>query len=164
MIKNDLLNDPKKSGERKMTFYGIDYLERQSNINDYLKYLIIFGSLLILIFVFSLYMRHRIQTKYRDLSIIFFLILMFALGVQYSDYQTNLTKHSQSSQMVNFVKSLAKQESVDTTDIFVNGTQFSDGIIIKIDKKFFKVTLSNDQSSYTLTESYLIDKNANYMK
>ncbi|MFC4771568.1 DUF3290 domain-containing protein [Enterococcus hermanniensis] len=147
-----------------MTFYGIDYLERQSNINDYLKYLIIFGSLLILILVFSLYMRHRIQTKYRDLSIIFFLILMFALGVQYTDYRSNQTKHSQSSQMVNFVKRLAAQEKVDSKEIFVNATQFSDGIIVKIDKKYFKVTLSNDQSSYTLTESYLIDKNVNYTK
>ncbi|VFS57393.1 Protein of uncharacterised function (DUF3290) [Kluyvera cryocrescens] len=46
-----------------MRFYGIAYLQTQSNINDYLKYIIIFSALFILIVVFSLYMRHRLQTK-----------------------------------------------------------------------------------------------------
>lgn len=94
-----------------MNFYGIDFLEQQSNINDYLKYFLIFGSLVVLILVFSLYLRHRINTKYRDLSIIFSLTLLFALGVQFSDYQMNKTKHSQSSLMVNFIKGISKQEN-----------------------------------------------------
>ncbi len=46
-----------------MKFYSIDYLQMQSNINDYLKYIVIFSTLFILIVVFSLYMRHRLQTK-----------------------------------------------------------------------------------------------------
>ncbi|NWC64551.1 DUF3290 family protein, partial [Cedecea sp. P7760] len=64
-----------------MRFYGIDYLQTQSNINDYLKYIIIFSALFILIVFFSLYMRHRLQTKYRDLTIIVFLFLLFISGV-----------------------------------------------------------------------------------
>ena len=147
-----------------MNFYGINFLENQSNINDYLKYFLIFGSLVLLILVFSLYLRHRINTKYRDLSIIFSLTLLFALGVQYSDYQTNQTKHSQSSQMVNFVKGLAKQENIDANEIYANATQFSDGIIVKFNEKFYKVSLSSDQNSYTLTETYLINDNIIYTK
>ena len=91
-----------------MNFYGIDYLESQANFNDYIKYVLIFGSLFILVIVFVRYLKHRIQTKYRDLSIIFLLVLIFALGVQYSDYQSNQAKQSQSSQMVAFIKSVAK--------------------------------------------------------
>ena len=147
-----------------MNFYGINFLENQSNINDYLKYFLIFGSLVLLILVFSLYLRHRINTKYRDLSIIFSLTLLFALGVQYSDYQMNQTKHSQSSQMVNFVKGLAKQENIDANELYASATQFSDGIIVKINEKFYKVSLSNDQNSYTLTETYLINDNISYTK
>ena len=89
---------------------------------------------------------------------------MFALGVQYSDYETNQTKHSQSSQMVSFIKGLAKQENIDTDDISVNATQFSDGIIVKLNDKFYKVSLSSDQNSYTLTETYLINDNTVYTK
>lgn len=147
-----------------MNFYGINFLENQSSLNDYIKYFLIFSSLILLILVFSLYLRHRINTKYRDLSIIFFLILMFALGTQYSDYEMNQTKHSQSSQMVNFVKGLAKQENIDANAIYVNATQFSDGIIVKFNEKFYKVSLSSDQNSYTLTETYLISDNIVYIK
>lgn len=147
-----------------MNFYGINFLENQSSLNDYIKYFLIFSSLILLILVFSLYLRHRINTKYRDLSIIFFLILMFALGAQYSDYEMNQTKHSQSSQMVNFVKGLAKHENIDANAIYVNATQFSDGIIVKLNEKFYKVSLSSDQNSYTLTETYLISDNIVYIK
>ncbi|SBL27967.1 Protein of uncharacterised function (DUF3290) [Raoultella ornithinolytica] len=69
-----------------MRFYSIDYLQTQSSINDYLKYIVIFSTLFILIVVFSLYMRHRLQTKYRDLTIIAFLFLLFISGVQYANY------------------------------------------------------------------------------
>lgn len=147
-----------------MNFYGVDFLENQLNINDYLMGFLIVGSLVLLIFVFSLYLRHRINTKYRDLSIIFSLTLLFALGVQYSDYQTNQTKHSQSSQMVNFIKSLAKQENKNKNEIYANATQLSDGIIVEIDKKFYKVSLSSDQNSYILTETYLLNDNVTYTK
>lgn len=142
-----------------MNFYGINYLESQSDINDYLRYFLIFGSLFLLVIVFILYLRHRIKTKYRDLSIIFLLLLIFASGVQYSDYQSNQAKHTQSSQMVNLVQNLAKEKKIDESDIFVNSTQLVDGIMIKIKKNYFRVNLSYDQSSFTLEKAYLINQN-----
>ena len=140
-----------------LNFYGIDYLETQSNLNDYLKYFFIFGVLIVLIIAFSLYMRHRIQTKYRDLSIITFLLLLFLLGVQYSDYTMNQSKNSQSSQMVNFVKQISKEKGVDKKDIFVNSTQLVDGTLIKIENSYYKTTLSSDQNSYILEEAHLMN-------
>ncbi|MEQ7215533.1 DUF3290 domain-containing protein [Enterococcus asini] len=141
-----------------MNFYGIEYLESQANFNDYIKYVVIFGSLFILVIVFVRYLKHRIQTKYRDLSIIFLLILVFALGVQYSDYQSNQAKQSQSSQMVAFVKSVAKERSVAQEEIFVNGTQLADGVILKIGDEYYRVNLAFDQGSYTLERAHLLNK------
>ncbi|WP_270598788.1 DUF3290 domain-containing protein [Enterococcus asini] len=141
-----------------MNFYGIEYLESQANFNDYIKYAVIFGSLFILVIVFVRYLKHRIQTKYRDLSIIFLLILVFALGVQYSDYQSNQAKQSQSSQMVAFVKSVAKERSVAQEEIFVNGTQLADGVILKIGDEYYRVNLAFDQGSYTLERAHLLNK------
>lgn len=141
-----------------MNFYGIEYLESQANFNDYIKYAVIFGSLFILVIVFVRYLKHRIQTKYRDLSIIFLLILVFALGVQYSDYQSNQAKQSQSSQMVAFVKSVAKERSVAQEEIFVNGTQLADGVILKIRDEYYRVNLAFDQGSYTLERAHLLNK------
>lgn len=147
-----------------MNFYGIDYLEAQSNIDDYLRYFFTFGSLMILVIVFALYMRHRIQTKYRDLSIIFFLLLLFALGVQYSDYQSNQVRHSRFSQMVNFVQGIAKDQGINSEKIFVNSTQLTDGILVKIEDTYYRVNLSADQSSYTLTQAYLMNEKINIIQ
>lgn len=147
-----------------MRFYGIDYLQTQSNINDYLKYIIIFSTLFILIVVFSLYMRHRLQTKYRDLTIIAFLFLLFISGVQYADYTDSQNIHSQSSQMVNFVRLLSKEKEVSINSIFSNSVQLSDGIIVKINDFYYRVNLSADQKTYNLVEVSLVNPEIEIMK
>lgn len=138
-----------------MKFYGIDYLQTQSNINDYLKYIIIFATLFILIVLFVLYMRHRLQTKYRDLTIITFLFLLFISGVQYADYTDSQNIHSKSLQMVNFVRALSKEKDVNINSIFSNSVQLSEGVIVKINDRYYRINLSPDQQTYSLVEVWL---------
>lgn len=147
-----------------MKFYAIEYLQAQSNLNDFFKYIVIFSALTVLIVVFSLYMRHRLQTKYRDLTIITFLFLLFISGLQYSDYTNSQNKHSQSSQMVNFVKTLSKDKNVSINSVFSNSVQLSDGIIIKVHNNYFRVSLSADQSSYYLVQVWLTTANVNIIE
>ncbi|WP_312463954.1 MULTISPECIES: DUF3290 domain-containing protein [Pantoea] len=147
-----------------MKFYGIEYLQAQSNLNDFFKYIVIFSALTVLIVVFSLYMRHRLQTKYRDLTIITFLFLLFISGLQYSDYTNSQNKHSQSSQMVNFVKTLSKDKNVSINSVFSNSVQLSDGIIIKVHNNYFRVSLSADQSSYYLVQVWLTTADVNILE
>lgn len=138
-----------------MKFYGINYLQAQSNLNDYLKYIIIFSTLFVLIVVFSLYMRHRLQTKYRDLTIIAFLFLLFISGVQYADYTNSQNVHSQSSQMVNFVRLLSKEKNVSVNAVFASSVQLTDGVIVKVGDGYYRVNLSADQATYSLVEVWL---------
>lgn len=147
-----------------MRFYGIDYLQMQSNINDYLKYIVIFSTLFVLIVVFSLYMRHRLQTKYRDLTIIAFLFLLFISGVQYADYTDSQNIHSQSSQMVNFVRLLSKEKEVSINSIFSSSVQLSDGIIVKINDLYYRVNLSADQKTYSLVAVSLVNPEIEIIK
>lgn len=147
-----------------MNFYGIDYLQAQSNINDYFKYILIFGTLFALIVFFILYMRHRLQTKYRDLTIIAFLFLLFISGIQYQDYTDSQNIHSKSSQMVNFVRLLSKEKGVDINSIFSNSVQLSDGIIIKIDDRYYRIHLSVDQQTYSLEKVWLTNPEIKIIK
>lgn len=147
-----------------MRFYGIDYLQMQSSINDYLKYIIIFSALFILIVVFSLYMRHRLQTKYRDLTIIVFLFLLFISGVQYADYTDSQNIHSQSSQMVNFIRLLSKEKTVSVNSIFSSSVQLSDGIIVKINDLYYRINLSPDQKTYSLVAVSLVNPEIEIIK
>ncbi|ATG17670.1 TPA: DUF3290 domain-containing protein [Providencia alcalifaciens] len=147
-----------------MNFYGIDYLQTQSNINDYLKYIVIFGTLFTLIVAFILYMRHRLQTKYRDLTIIAFLFLLFISGVQYAEYTDNQNMHSKSSQMVNFVRVLSKDKDVNINSILSNSVQLSDGVIIKINDRYYRINLSSDQKTYNLVEVWLTNPEITIIK
>lgn len=140
-----------------MNFYDIGFLKSQSGLTDYIWYLFIFGSLALLLIVFALYLRHQIKVKYRDLSIIFLLFLILSVGIQYSNYQVNQSRHTQSSQMVAFIGDLATDKAISQNKILVNSTQLTDGIIVKIKNKFYKVNLSTDQQSYTLTRAYLLN-------
>ncbi|WP_411345053.1 DUF3290 domain-containing protein [Paenibacillus sp. WLX1005] len=140
-----------------MNFYTITYLEGQSTINLYLKYIFIFVALIILLVVFSLYLRHRIQTKYRDLSIILLLVIVFLLGVQYSDYTQDQSTYSKYSQMVQFMHQLAKDQSLDETTLSVNATTLSDGIIVKTTDTYYSVRFNSDMSAYTLQEVHLVN-------
>lgn len=144
-----------------MNFYDISFLKTQAGLTDYLWYIFIFGSLILLIVVFSLYLKHRIKTKYRDLSLIFFLFLILSLGIQYSNYQVNQSRHSQSSQMVNFVEQFADNMKVEQKDILVSSTQLTDGIIVKVKDDFYTINLNADQQSYTITETHLLNNKIN---
>ena len=144
-----------------MNFYDISFLKTQAGLTDYLWYIFIFGSLILLIVVFSLYLKHRIKTKYRDLSLIFFLFLILSLGIQYSNYQVNQSRHSQSSQMFNFVEQFADNMKVEQKDILVSSTQLTDGIIVKVKDDFYTVNLNADQQSYTITEIHLLNNKIN---
>ncbi|EUJ34705.1 hypothetical protein BTHER_11111 [Brochothrix thermosphacta DSM 20171 = FSL F6-1036] len=57
-----------------MSFYTYEYLMNESNLTNYVKYGLTIVILLFLSFVTFKYMRDKLQTKYRDLSIIFCLL------------------------------------------------------------------------------------------
>ena len=71
------------------------------HFQGYLKYVVIFIALCALLFVTVLYLRHQLETKYRDLSIIFLLLIIFLFGVQYSQYEQNQVYANDTSRMVN---------------------------------------------------------------
>ncbi|CAM3218405.1 DUF3290 family protein [Lactococcus laudensis] len=144
-----------------MDFFGIEFLKEHSGLIDYIWYILIFGLLIILLFVFGLALKHRMKTKYRELSLIVLLLLMFSLGIQYSNYKMYQSRQSQSSQMVLFMQSLAQSKETSINNIYVNSTQYSDGIIVLIDDKYYKVTINPDQKSYTLTDAYIFDNKVN---
>lgn len=138
-----------------MDVYGISYLEGSVGVADYIKYGLVFLAIIMLIFAFSTYLRHRLETKYRDLSIIMLLFLVFMLGVQYEEYTQAQTNSTQSSQVVAFVKQVAKDQGVETTDVYVNGTRMADQMIVVVKDQIYRVSLSGDGSNYLLQDAYV---------
>jgi hypothetical protein len=142
-----------------MTFYTLKYIERNQNTSKTILYALIAIAALTMIVFTVLYLRHRFDTRYRDLGIIALLFLLLFVGTQYEKYvQTNLVE-SRSEQIVPFIESIAKDYQVDNSDVLVNSTTLENGIIVRIDSKNkdYQLELNNDNNSYSLKQAHVIN-------
>ncbi|CAM3166263.1 Protein of unknown function [Lactobacillus bombicola] len=146
-----------------MVFYTLKYIEQNQNTNKTILYALIAIAALTLIAFTALYLRHRFDTRYRDLGIIALLFLLLFVGTQYEEYvQTNLVK-SQSEQIAPFIKSVAKDNGVAVSDVLVNSTTLKDGIIVRINSKDidYQLELNNDNNTYSLKQAHVINHDVN---
>ena len=131
------------------------------HFQGYLKYVVIFISLCALLFVTVLYLRHQLETKYRDLSIIFLLLIIFLFGVQYSQYAQNQVYANDTSRMVTFLTSVKESQQVAAEEIRVNSRSLSNGMILNIQDKYYEVHFNNDFTAYNLLPIHLVNPNIN---
>lgn len=59
-----------------MKFYDIEFLKSQAGLSDYLRYIFIFGSLVVLVIVFAIYIKHRIKRNI-EILVLFYYYLLF---------------------------------------------------------------------------------------
>lgn len=144
-----------------MSFFSYFYFESQMHFLGYLKYVVIFIALCALLFVTVLYLRHQLETKYRDLSIIFLLLIIFLFGVQYSQYEQNQVYANDTSRMVTFLTSVKESQQVTAEEIRVNSRSLSNGMILNIQDKYYEVHFNNDFTAYNLLPIHLVNPNIN---
>ncbi|BDR59993.1 DUF3290 domain-containing protein [Lactobacillus xylocopicola] len=146
-----------------MKFYTLKYIEQNQNTNKNILYALIAATAVVLIALIALYLRHRFDTRYRDLGIIALLFLLLFVGTQYERYvQTNLNK-SQSEQIVPFIKAIARDQGVPEKDVLVNSTTLKDGLIVRLESKNtdYQLNLNDDNNSYSLEQAHVINPEVN---
>ena len=141
-----------------MTFYTLQYLQNQREVNQLVIYTLAAIGLVILLFAVLMYSRNRLDTKYRDISIIMLLVMLFLFGLGYSNYEQHRTQTLTTSQVQPFLRSVAREEGVSTKDVAVNSRSLADGIIVKVKDKYYRFELSVDRNSYKLARTHLINK------
>ena len=144
-----------------MSFFTYFYLENRMYFQDYFKYISIFASLGALFVVTTLYLRHRLESKYRDLSIIFMLLIILLVGVQYNQYEQNQVYASDTSRIVTFLNSVKDSQNLKAEEILVNSPKLTNGMILNIQDKYYEVHFNNDFTAYTLSEINLVNPNIN---
>lgn len=142
-----------------MSFFTYFYLENRMYFQDYLKYIAIFISLGALFIVITLYLRHRLETKYRDLSIIFLLLIILLVGVQYNQYEQNQVYANDTSRIVTFLNSVKEAQNLQSEEIRVNSQKLTNGMILNIQDKFYEVHFNQDFTAYSLSEINLVNPN-----
>ena len=142
-----------------MTFYTLHYIEAHQNEDQLLLMILMLIALATLIFFTALYLRDRFATKYRDLGIIALLFLLLFSGTQYQKYLKVNNQKSQAVQIIPFIKSVAQDEGVPTSDVLVNSEILKDGLIVRINSKDidYQLSLNSDNNTYTLTQAHVID-------
>ena len=144
-----------------MSFFTYFYLENRMYFQDYFKYIAIFATLGGLFLVISLYLRHRLETKYRDLSIIFLLLIIFLLGVQYTQYEQNQVYANDTSRIVTFLDSVKASQNLKSEEVLLNSQKLTNGMILNIKDKYYQVNFNNDFTAYALSEINLVNPNIN---
>lgn len=142
-----------------MTFFSYSFLENTMSFQGYLKYIVIFAALGALFIVTSLYLRHRLETKYRDLTIIFLLLIIFLLGVQYNQYEQNQVYASNTSRVVTFLNSISESQHVNRSELNVNSRTLTNGMILNIKNDYYEVHFNQDFTAYTLSPINLVNPN-----
>lgn len=142
-----------------MSFFSFAFLENAISFQGYLKYIAIFASLGALLVVTSLYLRNRLETKYRDLSIIFLLLIILLLGVQYHQYQQNEVYVADTSRVVTFLNSVKDSQNLQKEDIRTNSRTLANGMILNIRDQYFEVHFNNDFTAYSLSPIHLVNPN-----
>ncbi|CUR38241.1 DUF3290 family protein [Limosilactobacillus reuteri] len=147
-----------------MTFYTISYLSNHQHMNQLFNYVAIIIFALLIAVMTLLYLRHRLITRYRDLGIIFFLLLLLFIGFQVTDMEKSTTQQSQTTQMISFIKAVARDHNVSPQKVVVNSTTLTDGILVRIEDRDYRVNLSQTGDNYTLTRAHVVNHQVNLMK
>ena len=141
-----------------MTVYSYEYFKNlaETNINYYHVFYAIAGvAFVILLF---LRLRSHIAGRHRDLLIIIGLSFFIISGIQYSNYTNGKTSTNNAKNMITFLDSVSDNLHSNINNVYVNQTSMKEGMVIKVNDKFYKVTFNNDYSSYLLDETYLLQR------
>ncbi|RCW17112.1 hypothetical protein CAC02_04800 [Streptococcus gallolyticus] len=142
-----------------MQFYNLDYITQHQSFNLVVRSVILIILLVVVILTSFHYMRNRLKTRLRDISIGLVILMVILLGIQIEDYMQNNHDFSQSQVLVRFIESVATDNKLSSDDVLVNSTTLKDGMIVRYNEEDYTVHLNTDNNSYTLERTHVIDHN-----
>ena len=142
-----------------MNFYTMDYIIEHQSTDMIIRSTFIILLLAIVIITGFRFMKDRIKTRLRDISIGIVVFTFILLGIHVENYTKNHKDFSQSHVFVKFIESVATDAHVSPEEIMVNSTTLKDGIIVRYNEEDYTVHLNNDNNSYTLQHTHVIDHN-----
>ncbi|MDO4902762.1 MAG: DUF3290 family protein [Limosilactobacillus sp.] len=140
-----------------MTFYAESYFSHQQQLFSMINYGVIIVLSLLILFNATRYLRHHMRTRNKDLGIIFFLLLLIFVGLQITNIENEFNRSNQTSEMRPFIEAVARDHGLKSNQVFVNSQTLTDGILVRFDKKDYRVNLSPTGDNYTLTRAHVVD-------
>ena len=142
-----------------MNFYTLDYITKTQSIGLIIRSAVIIVLLAVVILTSFKFMKDRMKTKLRDISIGIVVLTFILLGIQVEHYTQNNRDFSQSHVLLKFIESVATDYKVSPYNVMVNSTTLKDGIIVRYNDEDYTVHLNADNNSYTLERTHIINHN-----
>ena len=140
-----------------MNFYTLDYIIKHQSTNMIIRSALIILLLAVVIITGFRFMKYRMKTRLRDISIGIAVFIFILLGIQVENYTRNHKDFSQSHVLVKFIESVATDAHLSPEEVLVNSTTLKDGIIVRYNDEDYTVHLNNDNNSYNLQRTHVID-------
>ena len=148
-----------QKGNIIMNFYTLDYITKTQSTGLIVRSAIIIVLLAIVILTSFKFMKDRMKTRLRDISIGIVVLTFILLGIQVEHYTQNNRDFSQSHVLLKFIESVATDYNVSPYNVLVNSTTLKDGIIVRYNDEDYTVHLNADNNSYTLERTHIINHN-----
>ena len=142
-----------------MNFYTLDYITKTQSTGLIIRSAVIIVLLAIVILTSFKFMKDRMKTRLRDISIGIVVLTFILLGIQVEHYTQNNRDFSQSHLLLKFIESVATDYNVSPYNVMVNSTTLKDGIIVRYNDEDYTVHLNDDNNSYTLERTHIINHN-----
>ena len=142
-----------------MNFYTLDYITKTQSTGLIIRSAVIIVLLAIVILTSFKFMKDRMKTRLRDISIGIVVLTFILLGIQVEHYTQNNRDFSQSHVLLKFIESVATDYKVSPYNVMVNSTTLKDGIIVSYNDEDYTVHLNADNNSYTLERTHIINHN-----
>ena len=142
-----------------MNFYTLDYITKTQSNGLIIRSAVIIVLLAIVILTSFKFMKDRMKTRLRDISIGIVVLTFILLGIQVEHYTQNNRDFSQSHVLLKFIESVATDYNVSPYNVMVNSTTLKDGIIVRYNDEDYTVHLNSDNNSYTLERTHIINHN-----
>ena len=136
-----------------MNFYTLEYIIKHQSTDLIIRSAFIILLLAVVILTSIKFLKDRIKTRLRDISIGIMVFIFILLGIQVEQYTQNHRDFSQSHVLVKFI------DSVSPNEVMVNSTTLKDGIIVRYNEEDYTLHLNDDNNSYTLERTHVIDHN-----
>ncbi len=142
-----------------MDFYTLDYIVSHQSADSTRRVVAIIILLLVALVFSVLYLRDKARTRWRDAGVGLLVLSLVLLGIQTEQYLQVSNQLSQSQLLDHFVEGVATDHGVSTSEVLVNSTSLQDGIIVRFNEEDYLVHLGDDNNSYTLERTHIIDHN-----
>ena len=139
-----------------MDFYTVSYVESQITSSHTVGFVIFVVILLALLGVGIQVLRNGFTSRYRDLTVILSLIIVFFLGLEYQDYGRVKNYSEDSSRMAQFLHSFSAERNIPEEQLAINSLKVRNGIILKVSDAYYEVQFNPEYTTYTTTRVYKV--------